>query len=116
MVKLPEEKQNAKVDRFLASLTHESEFFGLIGEGYPNSLYKVYVRSTRSSARWWKFEVEARPVKRNPIKHQANVSVSARGTAIWAPLPHLVHFQYHPDKGSIAKLLARATELREQKA
>jgi hypothetical protein len=43
----------------LASLTAESEFFGLLGSGHPDSFYKVYVRRTKDSRRGWCFEVDA---------------------------------------------------------
>lgn len=111
--------QGAKVDKvdvFLAALTPESEFFGLIGEGYPTSLFKVYVRAKRTSSRWWKFGVNAAPVKRDPIKYQAKMQVSARAPAVWAPLAHLPHYQHPPQKAAIAKLLARVADLQQPQA
>ena len=50
---------SVEVERFVASLTAESEFFGLLGSGHPDSFYKVYVRRTKDSRRGWCFEVDA---------------------------------------------------------
>ena len=45
------QNSNAKVERFVASLTAESEFFGLLRTGHPNSFYKLYVRPTKEARR-----------------------------------------------------------------
>jgi hypothetical protein len=113
MAKSYQERQAAKVDRFVASLTNESEFFGLLGKGYPGSFYKVYVRETRDTKRWWVFEVGAAPSSLDPIKYQARLRVSGRAAAVWAPVPFLADYTHDPAKGSIGKLLARAGELRQ---
>jgi hypothetical protein len=114
MAKSYQERQGAKVDRFMASLTDESEFFGLLGRGYPGSFYKVYVRQTRDAKRWWVFEVGAAPSSLDPIKYQARLKVSGRAAAVWAPLPFLADYTHDPAKASIAKLLGRANELRRE--
>jgi hypothetical protein len=113
MVKSYQERQAAKVDKFVASLTSESEFFGLLGEGYPGSLYKVYARETKDSKRWWVFEIGAGPASLDPIKNQAHLKVKGRAAAVWAPLPFLANYTHHPVRNSIPKLLARAAELRQ---
>jgi len=41
MAKSYQERQAAKVDRFVAALTNESEFFGLLGKGHPSPHYSV---------------------------------------------------------------------------
>ena len=65
-------------DRFVASLTKESEFFGLLGKGYPGSFYKVYARAAKDSP-WWKFEVQAGPSTVDPMAYQTKLDVAGRG-------------------------------------
>ena len=110
------EKLEAKIDRFLVELTNESEVFGLIGKGYPGSFYKVYARLARDTKTWWKFEWSAGPSKLDPIKYQAELTVSERATAVWAPLTHLVKFAHDPKREALAKLFARAAELQREEA
>ena len=106
------ERQAVKVDKFAASLTNESEFFGLLGNGYPHSFYKVYVRKTKDSKCWWIFQWDAHPTRINPIKHQANLKVEGRVATVWAPLRYLaIDFTHDPERKAIAKLFARAAEL-----
>jgi hypothetical protein len=100
-----------KIDRFLASLTNESGVFGLLGDGHGLSFYKMYVRTSRTSKAWWKFETGAAPTTLNPMKYQAEVKVSARAPAVWAPLVKVGAYGHHPDRPAIGKLLARAKEL-----
>jgi hypothetical protein len=111
MAKSFQERQADRIDRFVATLTRESEFFGLLGKGYPGSFYKVYVRPLKTSRQWWRFEVGAGASSVDPIKEQARIDVAARAAAVWAPLPFLVDYTHDPNKASIAKLLARAKEL-----
>jgi hypothetical protein len=100
------------VDRFVASLTADSEFFGLLGKGYPDSFYKVYVRPTKEARQWWCFEVEAGPSEIDPIVHQGDLDVAGRAAAVWAPLPFLGNYKHDPAKRSMARLWTRANELR----
>jgi hypothetical protein len=111
MSKSYRERQAAKVDKFVASLTKDSEFFGLLGRGYLGSFYKVYARLTKDSRKWWRFEVGARPSRINPIKYQGDLPVAGRAAAVWAPLPFLADYVHHPERRAIAKLRARAVEL-----
>ncbi len=106
-----EEKEAKKVERYLASLSNESEFFGLLGAGYPDSFYKVYVRSTKTAPKWWKFEDRAAPHHTDPQKYQANLKVSGRAVTVWGPLPEIVSFKWKPHNRAIGLLFARATEL-----
>lgn len=106
--------QNKKLEKFLASLSEESEFFGVLGTGYPNSFYKVYVRSKKTSKNWWKFEVGAGKTSLNPIKYQASLNVSSRAATVWAPIAYLPEYTYAPWKDSIGKLIERAKEIRAE--
>ncbi len=105
------EKEAKKVERYLASLTSESEFFGLLGAGYADSFYKVYVRPTKAATKWWKFEAGAGLYHTDPIKYQANLKVSGRAVTVWGPLPEIVSFKWKPDNNAIGLLVARAKEL-----
>ena len=82
----------------------------MVGKGYPNSCYKVYARPPRK-AKWWRFEVGAAPSTIDPIKDQAKLPVEGRVTVVWAPVHHMINFTHHPERTSIARLLARAAEL-----
>jgi hypothetical protein len=112
MARTYEQRQAAKLDRYLASLSEESEFFGLLGTGYPGSFYKVYVRPTIKGREWWRFESSAGPSTTDPIKHQAKLPVTDRAAAVWCPLPFLADYTHDPAKQSIGLLIARAKELR----
>jgi len=100
----------AKRDRFLASLTHESEFFGLIGIGYPNSFYKVYVRA-RERSPWRKFEGTMLPSRINLGKEQARIRANGAVEAVHGPFKDLVKFTFMPERVAIKKLFDRAEEL-----
>jgi hypothetical protein len=97
-------RRSAKVERFVASLTAESEFFGLLGTGYRDSFYKIYVRATKDAPRWWRFEVEAGPTRIDPIRYQGDLKVAGRAAAIWAPLPLLRDYKHDQAKRSMALL------------
>lgn len=113
MPKTYEQKREDKVARFLASLTEESEFFGLFGKGHPTSFYKVYVRPTRTSRQWWKFESAAGPwhTNQDPMKYQAGLKVSGRATAVWGPLGRIADYAFSPEKPAIGRLFDRARAL-----
>jgi hypothetical protein len=108
MRKSYEQRRAARADRFVASLTDESEFFGLIGAGCPDSFYRIYVRLTKESRTWWRFEVGAGPSSINPIKRQGNMNVADRAVAMWGPIPFLADYTYDPEKLSIAKFNSRS--------
>jgi len=109
-MKTVNELRDEETEQFLSSLGKWSECFGLIGRGYPNSLYKVYVRATQTSP-WWCFDLGAAPATVDPIEYQANLPVERRAAAAWVPLHYLVNFTHHPDKFPLAKLMARAEVL-----
>ena len=113
MPKTHDQRREDKLARFLATLTEESEFFGLFGDGYPTSFYKVYVRPARTSRQWWKFESGAGPwyTNKDPMKYQASLKVSGRATAVWAPLTRIVDYAFSPEKPAIGRLFERANEL-----
>jgi hypothetical protein len=111
MQKSYEARRSAKVERFVASLTVESEFFGLLGTGYRDSFYKIYVRATKDTFRWWRFEVEAGPSRIDPLKNQSDLKVAGRAAAIWAPLPFLCDYEHDPAKRSMARLWSRVADL-----
>lgn len=98
-------------ERYLASLTAESEFFALVGRGHKNSFYKVFVRRGEAEP-WWSFERDAHPSPFDPIDRQSNLPVAQRAVAVWAPLPHLVSFAHRPSE-AIARLFERARSLGE---
>jgi len=108
-----EQRLEAKVDRFLAKLTVDSEIFGLVGRGFPGSFYKVYVRAGADSKRWWKFEWTASPSRIDPIEYQARIPVRGRATTIWAPITDLPDFVCSTARPALVKLMQRGAALRQ---
>ena len=106
-----DQQDEAKLARFLGSLSTESEFFGILGREHPNSFYKVYVRPTQRSRTWWKFETRAGPTDRDPVKFQAKLDVRKQAVAIWGPLKELGQFTFWNERPVIGRLFERAREL-----
>lgn len=96
--------------RYLESLTPDHEVFGLIGAGYPNSFYKLYVRAP-GAKQWWRFEHGAGPSRIEPINDQRSVQVTWRAVSVWARVSQLVEYQCHPDKPALVRLMERVREV-----
>lgn len=104
------QKQAAKYDKFLATLTKESEVFGLLGRGFPHSFYKVYVRS-EPGKKWWRIEVRGATAESyDPIKREEKLPVTKRTAVVWAPIGDILHYD-HMAGDALDRLYERVTEL-----
>jgi len=112
MRKTIEQKIAQKFEKFLSSLNAESEILGLLGEGFPHSFYRVYVRSAPGKP-WWKVAFVAKPVKYDPLRRQGKLPVKHRTGAVWGPLLYVLIFDYQPCEGqnALALLHQRAHDL-----
>jgi hypothetical protein len=104
--------QEEQADKFIAKLTGDEEFFGLIGTGHPNSFYTVYVR-TDPKGKWWKFEVEAAVGTVDPVANQKKLHRKEQSTAVavWGHVRQLVDFKCDEKRPALVKLLAHAKKL-----
>jgi len=107
-------RQDEKTQKYVEALTEKAEFFGLVGIGYPGSLYKVYVRPSRASKTWWVFEREGQESSRDPIEYQGRLE-SQDITTVWGPLADIADFKHHPEREGIAMLFERASKLKRRK-
>lgn len=100
--------EHDKASKYLATLTADSECFGLLGvPEHAGSFYKVYVRA-RPGERWWKAEREIVPVDFDPIQYQAEIPLSGRTAAVWCPLRWISCFEHHPKNGGLRMLFDRS--------
>ena len=103
---------------YLAALTVDAEFFGLLGRGYPTSFYKLYVRAA-GDATWWRFEMGGEPyrspvgVDRSPLIMQSKIPVAGRAATVWAPLPRLADCDVMHSRDGLERVYVRARELRD---
>lgn len=105
-----EQKQAAKFEKFLATLTKESEVFGLLGKGFPHSFYKVYVRS-EPGKKWWRIEVRgATPEAYDPIRREEKLAVKKRTAVIWSPIADMLHYD-HMSGETLDRLYEYVTDL-----
>ena len=100
----------AREARFLSSLTAESVFFGVVGAGHPNSFYRVFVRRSPKSRRWWRFETTAGPSLEDPPRRAARLHNPAE--AITGPLPHLPLYRFLPGAYRHRTALRKSTRAR----
>jgi hypothetical protein len=67
-----EERHWRRLSRQVETIPAECwEVFGLIGTGYPNSLYKLFAKSS-PKGRWWRFEYGLGP-SYDPVQRQAGL-------------------------------------------
>lgn len=105
-----EEKQKRAFEMFLSLLDERSEFFGLLGRGFPHSFYKVYARLEHAK-RWWLVDRKwAALVPYDPIINRQRTPISMHTGAVWAPLGDLLQFE-HIDGVFLEKLFARTKAL-----
>ena len=83
----------------------------MVGRGFPNSFYAVYVRA-RDSGKWWRFEEHATP-SCNPIIEQRRVPVKNRTVVVWGQLACLLAYK-HMRRGALDALFDRVGHLLDQ--
>lgn len=96
-------------DRYLETLTLDSEFVGVVGRGYPGSFYKVFVRASPKSG-WVVFEGSSMK-HRDPLKDEERLAVAGRLPIVWAPLAFLVDYRVIPGKPALDALVERVRVL-----
>lgn len=106
----PDEKKAEEFEKFLASLTTRSEIFGLLGRGFPNSFYTVYVRP-EPTQKWWRVSWKsAMPVAYDPMQKEGEIEVKERCGAVWGPICYLRVYGHMPGP-ALDRLVSRANEL-----
>jgi hypothetical protein len=106
-----EEKHKLKLAKWLATLTVDSEFFGLLGLSDKDSFYKIYARQKHSSKKWWIFETNCRISHIDPVKYQTKLSKDKNKNEVFGKLRHLLKYKIHPDKKGLEMIFSRAKEL-----
>ena len=67
-----EEKHELKLEKWLKTLTVDSEFFGLLGLSHKDSFYKIYVRQNHKAKKWWIFATDGRISHNDPTQYAAS--------------------------------------------
>jgi hypothetical protein len=106
-----EEKHKRKLDKWLSTLTVDSEFFGLLGLSHTDSFYKIYVRQNRSSKKWWIFETDSSISHTDPIKYQTKLSKENNKDQVFGKLMNLLKYKIHPGKKGLEMIFSRAKQL-----
>jgi hypothetical protein len=106
-----EEKHERKLDKWLATLTVDSEFFGLLGLSEKDSFYKIYARRNHSSKKWWIFEANSRISHIDPVKYQTKLSKENNKGQVFGKLANLLKYKIHPGKKGLEMIFSRAKQL-----
>jgi hypothetical protein len=106
-----EKKHELKLDKWLSTLTVDSEFFGLLGLSHKDSFYKIYVRQNPEAPKWWIFENKASISHNDPIKYQNKLSKEKNKDEISGRLGNLLKYKIHPGKKGLEMIFAKAKQL-----
>lgn len=106
-----EEKHKLKLEKWLKTLTVDSEFFGLLGVSNPDSFYKIYARRDDSSPKWWVFEGDSRLSHVDPTKYQTKSSKDKNKDQVSGKLTNLLEYKIHPGKKGLEMIFSRAKQL-----
>ena len=106
-----EKKHELKLDKWLATLTVDSEFFGLLGLSHKDSFYKVYARQNHSSKKWWMFDAKGRVSHNDPTRYQTKLSQEKNKNQVFGKLSNLLKYKIHPGKKGLDMIFSRARQL-----
>ena len=106
-----EERQKKKMEKWLSTLTVDSEFFGLLGMKDTDSFYRLYVRQNSTTKKWWKLETAGYVALHDPIKYQKTLSKERETKNARGKLPDLLKYKFHSDKKGIEQVFSRVKEL-----
>lgn len=110
MVMTYEQRKIRRIDRYINGLTEKSDFLGVLGRGYPNSFYKIYVRANPNTNRWYSFKDSGGLYRQDPVKWQKALAANA-AESVLGKLPDLAKYDVHPDRELLLKLKKRASQL-----
>ncbi len=106
-----EEKHELKLEKWLKTLTVDSEFFGLLGKAHTDSFYKIYARREHSSKLWWIFETDSSISHIDPLKYQTKLSKEKNKNQVSGKLTNLLKYKIHPGKKGLEMIFSRAKQL-----
>ena len=106
-----EKKHELKLEKWLKTLTADSEFFGLFGVSHTDSFYKIYARQDQWSKKWWIFDAETSISHIDPTKYQTKLSKEKNKSQVSGRLGNLLKYKIHPGKKGLEQLFARAKQL-----
>jgi len=106
-----EEKHKLKLEKWLATLTADSEFFGLLGLSHKDSFYKIYARQKHSSKLWWIFDADSGISHIDPLKYQTKLSKEQNKGQVSGKLANLLKYKIHPGKKGLEMIFSRAKQL-----
>lgn len=106
-----EEKHELKLEKWLKTLTADSEFFGLLGVSKPDSFYKIYARRDQWTQKWWLFQANSRVSHIDPTKYHTKRSRENHKDQVSGKLVEVLKYKIHPGKKGLEMLFARAKQL-----
>ena len=106
-----EKKHELKLEKWLKTLTVDSEFYGFLGMTHPDSFYKIYARRDPWTQKWWLFQADSRVSHIDPTKYQTKRSRENNKDQVSGKLANLLKYKIHPGKKGLEMIFARAKQL-----